>query len=340
MILYKKTKGAAAMENKLTTLIDLVKHLPEKCLDQAIESLEKIKGEAENEAEGETPDCPHCCGKNIVRNGKRRGNQRYLCRDCGKSFVRTTGAAVYRSHSGEAVWKQVIRDTVNGIPIDRTAANLGMGHETIFNMRHKVLFCLEQEKERTAAVLSGVLEADETYLLESLKGKPMPDGYWREARKHKAVSVKQGISDEYICVCAAVERGGNAYSLATGRGISCKEGILAAFLGKIRSDALMVCDGAKSYGVLEERNVCSTTVTGSGGFYKINEVNGYHSFIKERNRCARGFATKYLNRYNALFSRAFRGSALPADEIYKMPVDRGGHYRTIAATRTEALLSI
>jgi transposase-like protein len=168
-------KGVAAMGNKLTTLIDLVKHLPEKCLDQAIESLEKIKGDAENEEEDETPDCPHCRGKNIVRNGKRRGNQSYLCRDCGKSFVRTTGTAVYRSHSGEAVWKQVIRDTVAGIPLDRTAAGLGVGHETVFNMRHKVLFCLEQEKERHGVVLSGVLEADETYLLESLKGKTMPD---------------------------------------------------------------------------------------------------------------------------------------------------------------------
>ncbi|MDR1220971.1 MAG: transposase [Treponema sp.] len=198
-------------------------------------------------------------------------------------------------------------------------------------MRHKAFFCLEQEKERHGVALSGILEADETYLLESLKGKTMPDGYWREARKHKAVSVKQGISDEYICVCAAVERGGKAYSRATGRGISCKEGILAAFLEKIKSGALMVCDGTKSYGVLEERQVCSTAATGPEGFHKINEANGYHRFIKERNQRARGFATKYLNRYNALFSQVFRGDALPTDEIFKMLADRSGRYRTISA---------
>jgi hypothetical protein len=46
--------------------------------------------------------------------------------------------------------------------------------------------------------------------------------------------------------------------------------------------------------VLEEKNVCSTAVTGTGGFYRINEVNGYHGFIKGRNRAARGFGTKYL----------------------------------------------
>jgi hypothetical protein len=108
----------------------------------------------------------------------------------GKSFVWTTGTAVYRPYSGKAVWKQVIRDKVLGIPLDRTAANFGVGHETVFNMLYNVLFCLEQENERHWAVLSGVLEADETYLLESLKGKTMPDGYWREVQKHKVVSVK------------------------------------------------------------------------------------------------------------------------------------------------------
>jgi transposase-like protein len=61
-------------------------------------------------------------GKNIVRNGKRRGKQSYLCRECGKSFVRTTGTAMYYSHSGETVWKQVLHDTINGVPLDRTAS--------------------------------------------------------------------------------------------------------------------------------------------------------------------------------------------------------------------------
>jgi hypothetical protein len=121
--------------------------------------------------------------------------------------VRTTGTALYNPHSGEAAWKQVIRDTVNGIPIDQTAMSLGMRHKTVFNMRHKVLFCLEGEQVAEGA-LSGVLEADETYILEILKGKELPEGYWRAVRKHGEVSRKCGISDEYICVYAAIERGG------------------------------------------------------------------------------------------------------------------------------------
>jgi hypothetical protein len=39
------------MDNKLATLINLVKHMPEKCPDQAIETVEKMKGEAEKAGE-------------------------------------------------------------------------------------------------------------------------------------------------------------------------------------------------------------------------------------------------------------------------------------------------
>ncbi|MDR1429672.1 MAG: hypothetical protein LBI85_05235 [Spirochaetaceae bacterium] len=127
------------MENKLSKLINLAKHLPEQCLDQAIESLEKMKDEGEKEERQKVPDCPHCGGKSVVRNGRRRGKQQYLCRECGKSFVRTIGMALYNSHSGEAVWRQVIRDTVKGISLDETVVNLYMHHGTVFNMRHKVL---------------------------------------------------------------------------------------------------------------------------------------------------------------------------------------------------------
>jgi hypothetical protein len=53
------------------------------------------------------------------------------------------------------------------------------------------------------------------------------------------------------------------------------------FWGRISGDALMVCDGALSYRVLEEKNVCSTAAGGPGGFYRINEVNNiFYKFLQ------------------------------------------------------------
>jgi hypothetical protein len=110
------------------------------------------------------------------------------------------------------------------------------------------------------------------------------------------------------------------------------------FRGKISADALMVCDGAVSYKILEEQALCSTVAAGKGGFYRTNEINGYHSFIKERNRGARGFGTKYLNRYNALFSRVYRGSDFLTDELYKTM--RSSGFKTTTATQTEGLIAL
>ena len=47
------------------------------------------------------------------------------------------------------------------------------------------------------------------------------------------------------------------------------------------------------------------------GLFNLNTVNSLHSYIKETYNHYRGVATKYINRYNALFSIAFR----PADNL-------------------------
>lgn len=36
--------------------------------------------------------CPHCKSKKLAKNGRRRGKQCYLCRDCGKQFVHPAAA--------------------------------------------------------------------------------------------------------------------------------------------------------------------------------------------------------------------------------------------------------
>ena len=43
-------------------------------------------------------------------------------------------------------------------------------------------------------------------------------------------------------------------------------------------------------------------------FYNLNAVNGFHSFIKQRHEFYRRVASKYINRYNALFSTTYRNA--------------------------------
>ena len=44
----------------------------------------------------ENPPCAHCGHPQTVRKGHTRGQQRWRCAGCGRSFGPTTGTAVYR----------------------------------------------------------------------------------------------------------------------------------------------------------------------------------------------------------------------------------------------------
>ena len=329
------------MENTLTDAIDILKRLPEKGVEKALEMLRDIKAECDKEKKSTVPKCLHCGGERIVRNGHKHGKQAFLCHCCGRSFVETTKTGLFNSHSGEAVWKQVIRDTVNGVSIDKTADNLFMHHETVFNMRHKILFCLEQEELRNPTQLEGVCEADETYILENYKGKKLPPGFWREPRKHGAVATKPGLSHEYICVCAGVEREGEAISTAVNRATAGKDDINQVFGERVSSKTVVLSDGSKGYSILEDSGCTVFNAKNEeDSFFNINTVNGFHSFMKERNRKARGFATKFLNRYNALFSKIYRASKAVVDDIFNMLCDMENRNHTILESQSHNLLQI
>jgi len=328
------------MGNKLTELLDLAKHIPEKYLEEAITALKGIKQQADDDKP--TANCPHCESDIVVKNGLKDGKQRFLCRRCGKTYGESTNTVAYYSHNSETVWKQVISDTVEGVSIERTAESLDLTHQTVFTMRHKILMALELDDP---PLISGVCEADETFVLESYKGKKLDADFWREPRKHGAVAQNKGLSNEYVCVCAATSRDGGAIALTVNRATPSSENINEVFAKRLGTAALVICDGSKSYDVLEKKGVCNVAHIPDNegkddGFYNINTTNGFHSFMKERHRDARGFATKYLNRYNVLFEKIYRGSKYLVDEIFSKLFDGQNRHNTVAATKSCRLLNI
>jgi len=318
---------------KLVEIISLVKEIPEEYLDETLAKVKEIKEKADAEKEPEGADCPHCNSGQVVRNGRKSGKQAYLCRSCNKSFVQTSRAAVENSHSSATVWKQVISDTINGVPIDKTSDSLGLHHETVFNMRHKILYCVERSLIANPIEMAGVCEADETYVLESVKGRKIPEGYHRKPRKHGAVASKRGISDEYICVCASVTGKGDNVAVAVNRAMPSSQEILGVYGERVSEDTVVLCDGNSSYNILEDKCTIATT-------RRINRVNGFHSFIKERLDAMRGVATIYLNRYNALFSMVYAADESVVDEIFDLMTAQRGLSGTIATTQSANLLNV
>jgi transposase-like protein len=143
------------MEDKMSKLIKLIHKLPESRVEEVTAKVSEIL--KEGGGAGPLPGCPECGSGEVLRNGVRNNVQRYKCKGCGKVFSGRRQSVMWHSHSGEAVWKQVIRDTIEGKALDKTAAGLELTHATVFAMRHKVLLAVEGLCERAPPMLGGGL---------------------------------------------------------------------------------------------------------------------------------------------------------------------------------------
>ncbi len=77
-------------------------------------------------------------------------------------------------------------------------------------------------------------------------------------------------------------------------------------------------------------------------FFNLNTVNNFHSFIKNRYVFYRGVATKYLNRYNVLFTLAWRQKEVVLASLCKKLLNPSGinYHHTIKDVRNLRLLEI
>lgn len=288
-------------------LLNYIKHLSEAAVSKLLEAAIDMF-----DIESSKVDvCPHCGSVHFVKNGLKCGKQRYLCHDCGKTFVTTTNTIMSGSHYPASIWKRVIECTLAGDSIDNTAEQLGLSHQCVWHMRHKFMLALQDLLDRDPILLSDVSEVDETYVLESYKGKALPSNVDRPARKHGAKAQKRGISNEYICINTGVQRNGKAMAHTVNRAKPSIDELKQVYEGHIQDNSLYICDGLTGYSVLRELADCSIQDINEApkdgqGFFHLNTVNNFHQYIKRMYEFYRGVGTKYLNRYNALFSVAWR----------------------------------
>jgi len=160
--------------------------------------------------------CPHCQSTYFVKNGKKCNNQRYLCRDCKKSFVEQTGTILYGSRKELAIWEKYIHCMVEKYPLRKCAAICGINLTTAFEWRHKILDALQNMMGEVE--LDGVVQADETYSTISYKGNHKSFKLPRPPHKRGTRASKRGISKEQVCVPCGVNLNGLSIAKISNRG--------------------------------------------------------------------------------------------------------------------------
>jgi len=301
-------------QRDMQRLLALVEHLTRA---QRQELLEKLKAQATateaielvESAGGHARGCPHCSSSRVVRNGLADGLQRYKCRACGKTFNALTGTPLARlRHKGK--WLEQARAMADGLTVHRAAEHLGVAASTAFRWRHRFLALPREVKP---AALAGVAEIDETYVLESFKGRKVVG---RKARKRGGRAAKRGLSREQIPVMVARDRSGATtdYVLTDTR----KAAVMAVLKPILPPDAVVCTDGGGSIGQavkdlgLEHHAVVTSSGVHAIGAWHIQNVNSYHGRLKQWVRRFNGVATSYLENYLGWFRALDRTPRTPS----------------------------
>ncbi len=227
--------------------------------------------------------CPLCGCIHVVRNGHRKdGTQRYVCKDCGKSFVIATNSIVSGTRKDLSVWEQYIDCMMNGLSIRKTAVACGIHRNTAFLWRHKILDALQNMADDVT--LNGIIEADETFFAISYKGNHSKSKTFtmpRKAHKRGHSTHIRGLSKEKVCVPCAVNRNGLSISKITNTGRVSTKDLHHIYDGRIKTNSTLVTDKMNSYVRFTNANGIDLVQLKTGkakkGIYNIQHINSYHS---------------------------------------------------------------
>lgn len=84
----------------------------------------------------------------MQRNGKRaNGSQKYICKECGKTFSIRKNSIFSGTHKSMSVWREYLACMAEGLSLDKSAERCGITHGTAFAWRHKILDAISQGQE-------------------------------------------------------------------------------------------------------------------------------------------------------------------------------------------------
>lgn len=242
------------------------------------------------------PGCPHCHGMRIYRYGHAAGLQRYRCRTCQRTYNALTNTPLAFLRLREK-WLPYLACMLESKTVRASAACVTVHRNTSFRWRHRFLAGARHERP---AQVRGIVEADETYLLESQKGSRHLN---RPARHRGGVASTRGITKQHDCILVARDRAGNTLDWLTGRGPVSGVQLERCLRPALAADAVLVTDAAKAYrwfahaAGIEHRPLNQRAGVRVHGPYHLQNVNGYHSRFKSWLAGFRGVASRYLPNY-------------------------------------------
>jgi len=271
--------------------------------------------------------CAHCGADGIVGWGRSHGLPRYRCKACGRTFNAATGTGMARLRKKDR-WLDQAQAMIEGVSLAKAAARCSVHPTTAYRWRHRFLSAPALDKPHT---LQGIVEADETFILESFKGRR--SGLTRQARKRGGKSRHPGPFADNIPVLVARDRSGATTDAVLPEDTAAC--ITQALAGAMSPANVLVCDGGQPLRSFARRaKIPVRTVPAPGKplpgepEIHINNVNAYHSRLKEWMRRFHGVATRNLPNYLG-WRRALEASADASPHTWLLAALGQGPYQQL-----------
>lgn len=255
-----------------------------------------------NYANAERPCCPRCKSIYVVKNGHVNGVQRYMCKDCKKTFAITNNTILHSTKKPVETWKKYLECMMNKFSLRKCAEVCEIDLTTAFVWRHKILDALQNMHNEVT--INGVAQVDETYFSVSYKGNHAKSDFMipRDAHKRGCEDKKRGISKDKVCVLCSVNLDGLSIGMISNLGRPCVKDLKAVFSNRIEKGSILVTDSFRGYSKLAFENELTHIAVPRGkhtnGAFNIQTINSYHSELKRLvQRNFKGVSTKYLNNY-------------------------------------------
>ena len=210
-------------------------------------------------------------------------------------------------------WLAQAQALSQGLSIHAAANKLDVAPSTAFRWRHRFLALAQDAK---AGSLTGIVEADETFVLRSSKGQRR---IGRQPRRRGGKSSTRGTGDDHVPVLVVRDRSGASTDFILGR--SDKAQLTAALTPVLAPDVVLCTDGssalaaaARHLGLTHQALNMSSGLRVRGPWH-IQNVNAYHGRLKEWMRRFHGVATRNLPNYLG-WRRTLEASAKPNPQTW------------------------
>jgi transposase len=261
--------------------------------------------------------CPRCRAESLIRYGSYRVFQRYLCKDCGRTFNDKTGTVFEHSAIPLRKWYLAVYTYIRlNTSIRQLDAELAVSYKTMYRRVQRFLRALDAPRPQ----LEGPVEIDELYVSAGMKGRER-DG--RSRSRGLSTRGRGTYYEDKPPMFILADRGTGETSVHPAK--AADESTIRLLLGTRQQESLTVyTDGFRAYEPLDEDDAFArqSVVHGEGehadGDVHVNTCESHASLVRRWLSPHRGVSKDKLTPYVRALQLRKRVCRKPGDEALKI----------------------